>query len=73
MSSSSPLTGAIDETHVIIEFGEHEGKTVSEIKDEDPDHYHQLVVEKKNQAIAIRKDRDKKFRLYLNPLMARSS
>ena len=67
---NSPLTGVIEETDVIIDFGEYEGKRVSEIKEIDPDLYLQLVQEKELDNIAIRRNRDKSFRLYMNPLMS---
>ncbi len=67
---NSPLTGVIEETDVIIDFGEYEGRRVSEIKEIDPDLYLQLVQEKELDNIAIRRNRDKSFRLYMNPLMS---
>ena len=70
MSMNSPLTGVIEETDVIIDFGEYEGRRVSEIKEIDPDLYLQLVQEKELDNIAIRRNRDKSFRLYMNPLMS---
>jgi hypothetical protein len=64
----SPITGIIDETKVIVDFGKHEGKTVSEVSQLDPDFYTSLVDEKGEGIYAIRRHRDKTFRLYLNPL-----
>ena len=32
----SPVTGVIDERHVVIDFGKHEGRTVQEIFELDP-------------------------------------
>lgn len=66
MANSSPITGIIEETLVIIDFGKHEGKTVFQIAEEDPDFYKVLVDQKDN--FAIRRHRDKTFRLYRNPL-----
>lgn len=66
MANSSPITGIIEENLVIIDFGKHEGKTVFQIAEEDPDFYQVLVTQKDN--FAIRRHRDKSFRLYRNPL-----
>ncbi|MCO5142088.1 MAG: hypothetical protein M9962_03245 [Oligoflexia bacterium] len=73
MSSISPVTGVIEEHEVIIDFGQYEGKSVDQIKAVDPDLYNQLVQEKENDNIAIRRNKDKTFRLYMNPLLARSN
>ena len=64
----SPVTGIIDEAKVILDFGKHEGKSVREILDLDPEFYSSLVDEKGEGVYAIRRHRDKTFRLYLNPL-----
>jgi broad specificity phosphatase PhoE len=66
MAGGSPITGIIEENLVIIDFGRYEGKTVSEIADEDPEFYKRLVDQKDN--FAIKRHRDKTFRLYVNPL-----
>lgn len=66
MANGSPLTGIIEENQVIIDFGKHEGKTVSEVATADPEFYQRLVDQKDN--FAIRRHRDKTFRLYVNPL-----
>lgn len=66
MANSSPVTGIIEEKDVIIDFGKYEGRTVSEIAEEDPDFYNVLASQKDN--FAIRRHRDKTFRLYMNPL-----
>lgn len=66
--SSSPVTGVIDEKLVIVDFGKYEGKSVSEIAEVDKDFYDKLVNEKENGVFAIRRHRDKTFRLYINPL-----
>jgi broad specificity phosphatase PhoE len=67
-SPNSPITGVIDEKLVIVDFGKYEGKSVSEIADEDPMFYDRLKSEKENGSFAIRRHRDKTFRLYINPL-----
>jgi len=67
-AQGSPVTGVIDEDLVIIDFGKYEGKTVKEIADADPEFYQRLVSEKENGIFAIRRQRDKSFRLYINPL-----
>jgi hypothetical protein len=73
MSTVSPLTGVIEEHDVIIDFGQYEGQSVSSLKTVDPDLYQQLVQEKENDNIAIRRNKDKTFRLYMNPLLARAN
>lgn len=67
-SSNSPVTGIIDEKQVIIDFGKYEGKTVQEIAELDPAFYDRLATEKESGVFAIRRHRDKTFRLYVNPL-----
>lgn len=66
MANGSPLTGIIEESLVIIDFGKYEGRFVSEIAESDPDFYKRLCEQKDN--FAIRRHRDKTFRLYVNPL-----
>ena len=66
--AGSPVTGIIEENEVIIDFGKYEGKTVSEIAELDPEFYTKLASEKENGVFAIRRQRDKTFRLYINPL-----
>ena len=66
--ANSPITGIIDESQVIIDFGKYEGRSVKEVADVDPDFYSSLVNEKGEGVYAIRRHRDKSFRLYLNPL-----
>jgi len=67
-NSGSPITGIIDERNVVIDFGKYEGKTVFEMSEIDPDFYQKLASEKENGVFAIRRHRDKTFRLYINPL-----
>ncbi len=67
-TNGSPITGVIDEKNVIIDFGKYEGKTVSELAVLDRAFYDRLVSEKENGTFAIRRHRDKTFRLYINPL-----
>ncbi|MBY0470640.1 hypothetical protein K2X30_05680 [bacterium] len=64
----SPVTGVIDEDLVIIDFGKYEGKNVKEVAELDPTFYERLANEKENGVFAIRRHRDKTFRLYVNPL-----
>jgi sulfur transfer protein SufE len=68
MSANSPVTGVIDEGLVIIDFGKYEGKSVQEVAELDPLFYEKLANEKENGIFAIRRHRDKTFRLYVNPL-----
>jgi broad specificity phosphatase PhoE len=67
-ASGSPVTGVIDEGLVVIDFGKHEGKTVEQIADLDPAFYERLANEKETGVFAIRRHKDKTFRLYINPL-----
>ena len=67
-AQGSPVTGIIEENQVIIDFGKYEGKSVQEIAELDPNFYQKLVSEKDNGVYAIRRHRDKTFRLYINPL-----
>lgn len=64
----SPVTGIIDESHVIIDFGRYEGKTVSELYELDRNFYNQLSNIKETGNFAIRRHTDKTFRLFVNPL-----
>jgi hypothetical protein len=65
---NSPVTGVIEESNVIIDFGKYEGKSVQEVAELDPAFYDRLKSEKENGVFAIRRQRDKTFRLYINPL-----
>ena len=67
-AAGSPITGIIDERNVVIDFGKYEGKTVLEMSEMDPEFYQKLAAEKENGIFAIRRHRDKTFRLYINPL-----
>ena len=62
------MKGVIEESQVIIDFGKHEGKSVQQIAELDPNFYSRLAQEKENGVFAIRRHRDKTFRLYINPL-----
>jgi len=67
-ANGSPVTGIIDESQVVIDFGKYEGRTVQEMAELDPEFYQKLAAEKENGIFAIRRNRDKTFRLYINPL-----
>ncbi len=67
-TANSPITGVIDEDLVILDFGKHEGKSVKVIAEVDPDFYQRLATEKENGTFAIRRHKDKSFRLYMTPL-----
>lgn len=67
-ATGSPVTGVIDEGQVVIDFGKYEGRTVREIAEHDPDFYSHLSNEKEKGIFAIRRHKDKTFRLYVNPL-----
>jgi len=62
----SPLTGIIAEESVVIDFGEHEGKSVLEVCDTLPDFYQYLIAQKDNGNFSIRRTKDKIFRLYIH-------
>ena len=62
------MTGIIEESEVIIDFGKYEGKSVLEIAELDKEFYGRLAAEKESGVFAIRRHRDKTFRLYINPL-----
>jgi hypothetical protein len=62
----SPLTGVIAEEKVVIDFGEFEGKSVLEIADTKPDYYQFLIEQKETGNFAIRRTKDKIFRLYIH-------
>lgn len=64
----SPITGIIDEALVVVDFGKYEGKTIQEVSELDPEFYASLKSEKENGSYAIRRHKDKTFRLYVNPL-----
>lgn len=67
-TSNSPITGVIDEDLVILDFGKYEGKSVRVVAEVDPDFYQRLATEKENGTFAIRRHKDKTFRLYMTPL-----
>lgn len=67
-TNGSPVTGVIDEKLVIIDFGKYEGMSVSDIAAVDRAFYDRLATEKENGVFAIRRHKDKTFRLYINPL-----
>ena len=62
----SPLTGIIAEENVVIDFGEHEGKSVLEIADTARDFYDYLITQREEGNFAIRRTKDKIFRLYVH-------
>jgi hypothetical protein len=62
----SPLTGIIEEDKVFLDFGEHEGKSVLEIADTQPDFYNYMLERKETGNFLIRRGKDKLFRLYIN-------
>lgn len=66
MAQQSPLTGIIEEEKVLIDFGEHEGKSVLEIADTHPHYYQKLIEYKEEGNFAIRRYKDKSFRLYVS-------
>jgi hypothetical protein len=65
----SPVTGQLQEDQVILDFGKYEGRSVQEVSELDHEFYEELAAKKEHGVFAIRKDRDRTFRLYINPLM----
>ena len=61
----SPLTGILAEETVVIDFGEHIGKSVLEVADTCPDFYRYLVDQREEGNFAIRRSKDKIFRLFI--------
>lgn len=61
----SPLTGILEEDQVFLDFGEHEGKSILEIADTEPEYYQFLLKKKSIGNCLIRRSRDKIFRLYV--------
>ena len=61
----SPLTGILEEDQVFLDFGEHEGKSILEISDTEPDYYQFLIDKKSAGNCLIRRSRDKIFLLYV--------
>lgn len=62
----SRLTGVLEEDQVVIDFGEHEGKSVLEIADTSPEFYEYLIEQKHAGNFFIKRSKDKIFRLYVN-------
>lgn len=62
----SPITGILAEDKVFLDFGEHEGKSLLEIADTEPEYYHFLIEKKVEGMCAIRRSKDKIFRLYVS-------
>lgn len=65
---NSPVTGIIDEKLVLIDFGKYEGKSVHEMAQTDPEYYDRLASQRESGTFAIRRNKDKTFYLYINPL-----
>lgn len=64
--ATSPISGIIEEDKVFLDFGEHEGKSLLEIADTEPDYYDFLIDKKEDGQCAIRRSKDKIFRLYVS-------
>lgn len=64
-SDFSPVTGIIDEDLVIVDFGEHEGKSILELSDTFPDYYQYLIERRGEGLCTIKRCKDKSFRLYV--------
>lgn len=66
--NGSPVTGIIEEKEVILDFGKYEGKSIADIALLDQEFYNRLVCAREQGVFAIRRQPNKTFRLYLNPL-----
>lgn len=66
----SPITGILEEDKVFVDFGEHEGKSILEIADTEPEFYSFLIEKKELGHCTIRRSRDKYFRLYVKQTAA---
>ena len=64
-SPISPLTGILAEEQVVVDFGEYEGKSVMDIAETEPEFYQFLLKQKEIGNFAIRRTKDKIFKLYL--------
>lgn len=62
-TQESPLTGIFAEENVVIDFGEHEGKSVFEISITEPQFYDYLLQQKNDGNCVIKRDQYKCFRL----------
>lgn len=62
----SPITGIIAEDRVVVDFGEHEGKSVLEIADTEPEFYGYLIEQRNAGRCIIKRARDKVFRLHIS-------
>jgi hypothetical protein len=61
----SPCTGVLAEETVVIDFGEHEGKSVLQVNDENPDFYSFLVEQRGKGNFKIRRNKNKEFKLFV--------
>ena len=61
----SPITGIIAEDRVFVDFGEHEGKSILEVADTEPDFYDYLIEQKNAGRCTIKRTKDKIFRLHI--------
>ncbi len=68
LPEASPLTGIFQEETVIIDFGEHEGKSVLEVSDTHPAFYQRMIEakEEKDCEFSIRRGFGKNFLLSMN-------
>lgn len=67
-SMVSPLTGIFEEDNVIIDFGEHVGKSVLEVADTFPDYYERMIETKDENDcdFTIRRGFGKQYLLNMN-------
>jgi len=60
----SPVTGILEEDQVFLDFGEHFGKSILEIADTTPEYYTYLIEQKDVGNFAIKRTKEKIYRLY---------
>jgi hypothetical protein len=62
----SPLTGVLAEDRVVIDFGEHTGKSVLQLNVDEHEYYDYLLEQKQEGNFFIKRNKDKIFRLYVS-------
>ena len=58
--STSPLTGLLKEENVVLNFGEHQGKSIMAISADFPEYYEKLLEQKEKCNCFLKRGKDKK-------------
>lgn len=66
LNEISPVSGIIQEDQVTIDFGEHEGKSLLEIADTEPEFYDYLLQMKTEGKTSLKRGPHKSFMLYVS-------